>query len=262
MKFAVQEDKVPGESFSDKLQKLDSYGYDGIELWGKESMGNTLAKMKDDLSTSRVKASTICSGYPGDLLGAEKDLRDRAIRGMKDRLRWASELGAVGVITVATFGGPKVSDVSPLFPTVKDLERKLFIEELKELAKTAQDVGAYIILEPINRYETHFMNRLEEGVSICKAVGSEWIRIMGDYFHMNIEEDRIERSIREYSDFIVHIHLADSNRILPGYGHTDFSSLAILDNAGYKYYAALECAVPGDPNDELPKSLAYLKKYL
>jgi len=262
MKFAVQEDKVPGSSLPDKLRRLETYGYDGIELWGRDGLRESIGSIDDWLSTSKVKISTICSGYSGDLLAADRESRERAILGIEERLGWASQLGAVGLITVPTFGGPKLSDLSPLFPSMKELETRLLVEEVKRLSKSAEDKGAYLILEPINRYETHFMNRLEQAVAICREIGSEKVAVMADYFHMNIEESKIEESIGQFSDFIVHLHLADSNRVQPGYGHTDFSSLAVLERKGFKHYGALECSILGNPETELPRTLAYLKKHL
>jgi len=262
MKFSVQDDKVPGKDFRQKLSNLESYGYEGVELWGRPSVGEQLGELREALSSSKVKPSAICSGYPGDLLAVERENRDRAVEGITQRLTWASELGAVGVIVVPTFGPPKLPDLSPLYRDERELEEKMLTDELKVIAKTAEDVGAKVLLEPLNRYETHFMNRLEQAASLCDIVGSEGVKTMADYFHMNIEERDIAESLRRFAGYVFHVHLADSNRLTPGSGHTDFSSLGVLKNAGYRGYLSLECGVPGDPAVELPKTISHLKKYV
>jgi len=262
LRFSSQEDKVPGKDIREKLSRLEEYGYEGIELWGRPTLGVQLHELKQAFSTSRVSPSAICSGYSGDLLAAEREKREEAVRGVVERLKWANDLGAVGVIVVPTFGPPKVSDLSPLFEDQRELEEKILLRELKEMARTAEDLGPKVLLEPLNRYETHFMNRLEQAVSVCDQLGSEGVKVMADYFHMSIEESHIEESLERYSAYIHHVHLADSNRLLPGYGHTDFSSLRVLKAAGYKHYLSLECGVPGNPDVELPKALNYLKSYL
>lgn len=251
---------MPGKTFSEKLSNAEKYKFRAVEIWGRE-LPQRLEEIRSSLSTSNIRVSTICAGYPGDLLGADKKTRETAIEGIEERLKICAEIGAIGIITVPTFGAPKISDLYPWRADVQEVEREILIEECRILGEYADDVGAYVILEPLNRYETHFMRRLEQAVEISKAVGREHIKIMADFFHMNIEEANIPTSIEKASDFIVHVHLADSNRILPGHGHTDFKSgLAALKKMGYKNYMALECSVPGDPEIELPKCVRYLSQ--
>ncbi|MCW4026850.1 MAG: sugar phosphate isomerase/epimerase [Candidatus Bathyarchaeota archaeon] len=262
MKLAVQENMVPGKSFSDKLENAEIYGYEGVEVWGTD-LPDRLSMVKSALSTSKIGISTVCSGYRGDLLGADRETRETAIEGLKDRLKASADLGAVGVITVPTFGKPKISDLYPWRADVQEIEKEILIEECKILGRYADDVGAYVILEPLNRYETHFIRRLEQAAEVCKAVSKEHVKIMADFFHMNIEESDIPSSIEKAKDYIVHVHLADSNRMLPGHGHTDFKSgFAALKNTGYGNFMALECGIPGDPEVELPKCVNCLRQLI
>ena len=64
---------------------------------------------------------------------------------------------------------------------------------------------------------------------------------MADFFHMSIEERDIAASIADAGDWIAHVHLADSTRELPGYGHTDFESgFAALKETGFDKFMSLE----------------------
>ncbi|MEM1581621.1 MAG: sugar phosphate isomerase/epimerase [Candidatus Bathyarchaeia archaeon] len=259
MKLAIQENLVPGRTLIEKLRNLEKYGFEGIEVWGND-LPQRFREVKEALSTSGIKISTVCSGYSGDLLGLDRKTRELAIEGIKERLKICAELGGVGVITVPTFGGPKVPDLFPWYVDVKDVEKKILVEECKILGEYADDVGAYVLLEPLNRYETHFINRLQQAVEICESAGKEHIKIMADFFHMNIEEADIPKSIEKAGGYIMHVHLADSNRLLPGYGHTDFKSgFLSLKKIGYKNFMALECGIPGNPEEELPKCVKYLR---
>jgi len=253
---------VPGKELTEKLRNLEAYGYDGIELGGSATLGERLGEVKQAFSASKVRASAICGGYPGDLLAIERDRRVQAMEGIAQRLRWASEIGAIGVIVVPTFGQPKVPNLSLLFEDERELEHRLLLEELRTVGKTAEDVGSKVLLEPLNRYETHFMNRLEQAAQVCDELGSDGVKIMADYFHMSIEEKDIVESLKRFSGLIYHVHLADSNRLTPGNGHTDFSSLKVLRDAGYGFYLSLECGVPADPALELPRTLRFLKSHL
>jgi sugar phosphate isomerase/epimerase len=105
MKLAAQETLVPGETFSEKLRNTEQYGYEGVEVWGRE-LPQRLEEIRSALSTSRVKLSTVCAGYPGDLLGPDRKARETAIDGIKERLKLCAGLGGVGVIIVPTFGKP------------------------------------------------------------------------------------------------------------------------------------------------------------
>lgn len=253
---------MPGKGLAEKLRNLEVYGYDGIELGGSAALGEKLSEVKQAFSASKLRPSVICGGYPGDLLAAEKERRVQAIEGIAERLRWAAEIGAIGVIVVPTFGPPKVPDLSPLFGDQKELEHQLLLEELRIVGKTAENAGTKVLLEPLNRYETHFMNRLEQAAQVSDELGSEGVKIMADYFHMSIEERDIAESLKRFSRLIFHVHLADSNRLTPGNGHTDFSSLKVLSEAGYGFYLSLECGVPADPAVELPRTLRFLKSHL
>jgi len=262
VKLSVQENLLPGGPLAERLAAAERLGFDGVEFWGHD-IERRLPELKQALSTVRVKASTICSGYGGDLLGASWEERRRAVEDIKVRLRAAAELGAVGVIVVPTFGGPKLPDLRPLYPSFWHLERELLVAELKELGKYAEEVGSYVLLEPLNRYETHFLNRLEQAVEIIEAVGSPGVAMMADFFHMNIEEADIAESLRRALKHLKHIHLADSNRWPPGFGHLDFREpFRVLRDGGYRYYMAIECYVPEPKEENLAKSLKFLKSLI
>ncbi|MEM1922574.1 MAG: sugar phosphate isomerase/epimerase [Nitrososphaerota archaeon] len=261
MKLSCQDNLVPGNTLHAKLEVLESLGFSGIELWGRQQLGEQLREVREALQSYKVRPSVICAGYGGDLLSPESKLRNEAIEGISERLRWASELGAVGVIFVPTFGGPKLPDLSPLYPSVIELEKRLLTAECGVLARVGEEVGAYAILEPLNRYETHLINRLEQGLEIVKEVGSEGLRLMADFFHMNIEERDISEALSEASEYIVHVHLADSNRQIPGNGHTDFRPIKTLASKGYDKYYSLECRIPGDPLSELRKFVQFISRF-
>ncbi len=258
MKLATQENLVPGKALPEKLVKMEAYGFEGVEFWGR-GLHDRLKDVKEALGSSKVRPSTICAGYGGCLLDTNKDERKKAMEDIKILLETGAELGVVGLITVPIFGGPRIPDLTPLDSPV-DLEKKLLVKEIKELGKHAKDVGCRILLEPLNRYETHLLRTLKDGLEIQEKVGMESVRIMADFFHMSIEERSIPASLEDAGKSVFHIHLADSTRLLPGYGHTDFrAGFAALRKIGYDKFMALECGIPGDPEVELPKTVKYLR---
>jgi sugar phosphate isomerase/epimerase len=64
---------------------------------------------------------------------------------------------------------------------------------------------------------------------------------LADTFHMNIEEAHITASLRTAGSELGHVHLADSNRQAPGYGHLDVHNvLGVLQEMGYRGYLSFE----------------------
>jgi sugar phosphate isomerase/epimerase len=127
-------------------------------------------------------------------------------------------------------------------------------EGLEELGEHADSVGTLVLLEPLNRYEDHMLNRLDQGIELAAASGRTSLKVMGDLFHMNIEEDGLGESIRRASNYLAHVHLADSNRAHPGAGHTDFApAFGALREIGFDGYMAMECAVRGDAQTVWPR---------
>lgn len=259
MKLACQENLCPGATLAEKLANLAQWGYEGIEFWGG-NIADRVDEINAACANSPVKPSTICAGYSGCPLDADKAQRDLAIADIKLRLKVAGEIGAVGLIFVPIFGGPRIPDLSP-YASAVELEKRLLVELVKELADVAAANNTLLLLEPLNRYETHLLCRLEHAVEIIEMAGEpEGLALMADFFHMNIEEPRMEVSIKEAARWIQHVHLADSIRWLPGYGHTDFRpGFAALKEIGFDKYMALECAVPGPPEEDLPKAAEYLR---
>jgi len=260
MKLSCQEDRVPGESLAERLEKIEQYGFEAIEFWGHQ-LWERESEIADELSRTPIKASTICAGVRESLLGLSREERDKASEQITRLLRAADNIGAVGLVLVPVFGPPRLPDLSPL-RDARSLETDLLVELLKRIADVLdeEEVNATVLLEPLNRYETHFLRTLDDAVSVAKLVDHPKVKIMADFFHMHIEETDTPEAIRRAGDFIQHVHLADNTRLLPGTGDTDFKAgFAALKEIGYDKYMALECGVPGDPDVELPKCVEYLK---
>jgi len=255
MKFSCVDLITPGLNLKEKFENLEKYGFEGIEIWLME--GEDLKakgkEINEIAASSKVKPSTVV--VTGAAAVQPLDSEDAA----KASLSIAADINAITFTAIEE--GPQ--SVAPIFkaPTPNEFERKLLINLVKDVGKYAGDVGAILALEPVNRYETHFFNTLDSAINICKEAGMDNVKIMADTCEMNIEEKSITKSIERAGEYIYHIHLSDNNRLLPGYGHIDFKSIFdSLKKIGYKRYMALECAIPGKPEEELLKCVKYLKK--
>lgn len=258
MKLAVREGMVPGASLEEKVALLDRLGYDGIELHTAESLGREADRLQELFQRSRVQPTTLDGAR--QLLSTEPAERQAAMDQLRQRLELSARLGAVGVLLVPIFGKPLIPDLSP-WRTATRLEFELLLTELKELARECERTGATLMIEPLNRYETHLVNTLDQGAELCRRVNRPGVRILADFFHMSIEEADVARSIRQSAPFIRYVHVADSNRCQPGRGHTDFlPGFRALKNAGYDGYLGVECRLIGPPEQALRETAILLRK--
>ncbi|MFD0787877.1 TIM barrel protein, partial [Micromonospora azadirachtae] len=113
---------------------------------------------------------------------------------------------------------------------------------------------------PLNRYEDHMVNRLNEAVTLCAAVGLPSMRVVAGTFDMNIEEDDVHRALRSAAPYLGHVQVSDSNRYQPGAGHLDWPALVrTLLEIGYQGWLALEGRLRGDPVRALQQAVTVLR---
>ena len=258
MRIALREGMTPGATLAEKLAWLASVGVDGIKLHDA-SLDLPPTDLTALFNGSPVAAANVDGSK--ELLDPDPKKRAAGLELTRARLRLAAELGAAGVLLVPQFGrGSLLPDLSPV-KTAIELERELLVAQLKDLAPVAAAAGTTLFLEPLNRYEAHLVNRLEQGIAFAEQVGPE-IRIMVDFFHMNIEEADIAASIRAAGSRIVYVHVADSNRLQPGRGHLDFRpGFAALKAIGYDGYLGIECRVDGPLEQGVRECAALLREW-
>jgi len=121
---------------------------------------------------------------------------------------------------------------------------------LRECTEFAKEYNIRLTLGPVNRYESNFINTLNEGVEFIIRVGASNLGLLADTFHMNIEEVSIYDSLIQAKDYITHVHFADSNRWAPGCGHLDFSKIVqTLKKIGYQGFISAEILPFPDPDN-------------
>jgi sugar phosphate isomerase/epimerase len=260
MKISLQLGLIPGGSVADKQGWAADHGVDGIEISAWDYKPEDLARAKADFAGSPVPISSVCGNPTFDFLDPDRAKRNVSMEQCKAYLRFCGEVGAAGQIVPPIFGGPRVPDLSPLMDPIT-IEKKLFVELAKELGEVAAEAGTFLLLEPLNRYEQHFLRRQEDGMEICKKVNNPHVTLLADFFHMHIEETNTPAAIRKCGKYIKHCHLADNTRMEPGTGDINFvPAFRALKAAGFTGYLAYECGISGpDREAALIKSLAYVR---
>lgn len=116
-----------------------------------------------------------------------------------------------------------------------------------------------MLLEPLNRYQAHYINRIDEALEIIAAVSSPGVKLIADLFHMNIEETDPLTSLEQAGKQLAYVHLSDSNRRLPGLGHIDFAAVfATLHRMGFQGPASVE-ALPPENAEQLTNCASFLE---
>lgn len=182
----------------------------------------------------------------------DKSIRKKHIEIMKRQIELASNFDAIVPVGLVR-GRIKEGFI------LKDTEG-WFAESLFECEKIAREFGVTLALEPLNRYETNFINTLDEGIEFIKKIGFQNVKILADTFHMNIEEVSIPRAIIAACDYISHTHFADSNRCAPGDGHLNFQDIInALMKIGYEGFVAMEMLPKPDPVTAAKRAVNYLE---
>ncbi|MFD0670049.1 sugar phosphate isomerase/epimerase family protein [Cohnella sp. GCM10027633] len=260
MKLATQDRGFFGSTYEHKLATLKEIGFEGLEIDGR-NLVERYDEIEKAVRATGVPISSVCGGYRGWIGDFDADQRAIAISDIGAIMERTAAIGAEGIVVPAAFG--IFSKKLPPFSSPRDAleERKVLLDALSQLNDHARRTGSVLLLEPLNRYEDHMINRLDEAASLIREGGFEGVKVMADFFHMAIEERDISASLRETGDLVAHVHLADSNRLQPGFGHTDFKTyFKTLKDIGFDGYMAVECELsPGDGLELYKQMAEYLK---
>ncbi len=261
LKLSSQEHLIPGANLLEKWEFAQQAGFDGIELrgFGNFAFRERLPELREARAAGVVMPSVcvIMDHFIGDF---DAERRRDALEQMRSLLSVIAEAGGYGAVTPASFG--MFSRNLPPFtpPRSPEEDRAVLLEGLTLLGEYAAREGVMVLLEPLNRYEDHMLHTLAEAVDLCAALGLPSVKVMADFFHMNIEEADIGTALRQAGPYIAHVHLADSNRQQPGRGHTDFrAGFAALKEIEFTGHMALECRMVGSPTVALAETARFLR---
>jgi len=224
------------EPLADGIARIAKFGYDGVELVGEPAQYDA-AQVRRELDKHGVRASSIISIFTPerDVVSTDSTIRRNALDYLRGNVDYATALGA----DVVTFTPTACMKITP--ETDREREWAWAVEAAREIAAYADGHGVRIAVEPWNRYETYLINRMDQAIAFVDEAGHPALGCMADTFHMALEERDIPAAIRRCGQRLAHVHLADSNRAAPGYGHTDFRPIvqAIADT-GYDGWISYE----------------------
>ena len=229
------------------IKRASELGYDGIEINIHDSAKIDQKHIIDILDSYDLELVSFGTGqaYYEDgisLASADPKIREKTVNRLKDHIVFASKVGAQVVI-----GGIRGSFSKD--PKVKDVEYKGALQAVRTCADFASDYNVTLTIEPINSKDTSFINTMQDGFDFLKQVDKKNVKLLADTFQLDLEEKSIPDALKLAGDLLVHVHLVDSDRLAPGYGHIDFESvLKTLKEINYKRYLSAE--ILPNPDDE------------
>ena len=230
----------PFTNESTKLFKtFKKWGFETVEIPVEDLSHIDPALVKEELDKHGLVCGSVCAcmGPGRDLRGTPED--------QKTAMDYCKALiDQMVVLNCPSLIGPVYSVVGKadaVEPAQQKLEWALVVENLKQLAQYAEGRAKQICIEPLNRFETDFLNTCDKGLKLIKAVGSKAVKLHLDTFHMNIEEKNQGAAIRKAGKRLGHFHACGSDRGTPGNDHIDWKPIAAaLKAVGYKGDVVIE----------------------
>jgi D-psicose/D-tagatose/L-ribulose 3-epimerase len=212
------------DNLRETLERIRSYGYDRAELPFETLDGfdpESARRALEDLGLGATTVGAITEDR--DILSDDPAIVARGTAYLMEAIDLAAEIGS------PVMSGPIYSAVGRCWlqspaERARDIDR--LVRELDPIAAHASRRGVALGLEPLNRFETSFVNLVEQGVEIVDRVDNPALGLLLDTFHMNIEEKSIGDAIRAAGSRIVHVHACENDRGTPGSGHVPWAEVA------------------------------------
>ena len=238
------------------LETIAAAGYDGVDVDAEPDRiaPQSFERVAGIATSLGLQTPALIAAWGRGHAGEARDLAstDEAAR------TYAVSYARKCVDLSAGMGGPvieicAVPGAAEEYPNCSiplDIARRNFMRSAAEIAEYAERKGVPVAIEAINRFEGYpgLLNSIADAMTVVEAIDSPNLGVLGDCFHINIEDTSVNDALTRAGDRLLHIHLADSNRAAPGSGHIDFLQLLrTLHAIDYQGYMAVDC-VPHVPD--------------
>ncbi|MBK6940559.1 MAG: sugar phosphate isomerase/epimerase [Planctomycetes bacterium] len=223
------------------LKRIKHLGFESIEISGEPTQyeSKTSRALLKQYGIRCWGAVTLTLGQR-NLAAADAKQRADSVAYVKSVVTMVKELEGHEITIVPATVGKIVADGTP------EDEWRWVVDGLREVYDYATKCGVRMAIEPLNRFETYFVNRGDQALALANAVGKD-CGVCLDMFHMNIEEKDLHATIRAVGSKLVDFHVAENNRLAPGMGRFDWAAVVkTLNESGYQGALTLEVVAPVD----------------
>ncbi|HVP19885.1 MAG TPA: sugar phosphate isomerase/epimerase family protein [Spirochaetia bacterium] len=206
------------------LDKTKSLGFDLMEIPIEGEQDIDYRAAAESYKRAGLKCS-ICAvmGAGRDPSHDDESIQKGGVSYLKHLIDAAVIMGSPIVV------GPLYAAVGRTWQATADQRRRELdrcAKNLKQVARHAEDKGITLALEPLNRFETSFINLTEQALELVGMIDSPRVKLMMDTFHANIEEKSLGRAIEAAGPLMVHLHANENDRGAPGTGHVTWNEIA------------------------------------
>ncbi len=214
----------PFVTASTKLfSQFKKWGFDTVEIPVEDPSHIDPVAVKAAAKKAGIAVGSICA-----CMGPGRDFRGNAAEQKAGAAYIKALIDQAAVMGCPSVIGPVYSVVGKadaVEPKQQKVEFALVVKNLKALAKHAEKKGVLLCIEPLNRFETDFLNTCDQGLKLVKAVGSKAVKLHLDTFHMNIEEKNQAAAIIKAGKHLAHFHACGSDRGTPGNDHIEWAPI-------------------------------------
>ncbi len=227
----------------DQLAHAKSIGFDIYEIAVEDPNVIDIEKVQREAERVGIEA-TICGAF-----GETRDISSPVEAYRTEGMEYIRVLIDMAAVCKSPYvAGPMYAAVGrarQVTPEEKREQTAYAVENLKRVSDYAAKRNVALALEPLNRFETDFMNTVEQGLELLHKVGYDNAGFLLDTFHMNIEEKSLPAAIRMAKGKIFDFHSCANDRGTPGEDHFDWPAIAAaLDDAGYQGPVVIESFTP------------------
>jgi D-psicose/D-tagatose/L-ribulose 3-epimerase len=209
------------------LPAIKEQGFDGVEVPLFRPSEFPATQIRKDTEAYGLEC-TVCSVLlPGlSLIDDDARVRHQTQQHLRDTILAASDAG------VTLIAGPLYCPVGYLPGRRRTSDEwNRAVEGYQNIADVLAKNNVTLAIEPLNRFETFFLNTAADAAALCDQVGHPNVGILFDTFHANIEEKDIAQGYRTVGKHLKHVHTCENDRGIPGSGHVEWSAVfqALMD---------------------------------
>lgn len=234
------------------VEQIKEVGYTGIEfpLFAPDiEKCRKVGKAAQDLGLSITTCT--CRDAADNPASSDKAVRRRGIDENKRMIDCSAAMGSKILI------GPYHTGIGCFTGSpVTDDEWNWTAESMYETAEYAKQNGIKLALECVNRFETYFINCIEDGLRFIRKVNHPNYKLMFDTFHANIEEKSFAQALALLTpEDLIHVHISANDRSTPCEGNLRWNEVFdALKKMGYDGTLCIEAF-----GNALPKIAAATK---
>lgn len=229
-----------GKNLADQIK----WGHDqGFRAWENTFLKDRTIEEQNTISKTIQRLGMEFGQFVGTMnferptfAGRDQSLRDKTLQEVRQSVETAKRMNTKFVHNVLGMSDPRLS---------YDFQMANAVDLLKRVAEIYEPHGIVMVMESMNHKIDHpgmFIRTIPQAYALAKAVNSPSVKVLFDFYHVQIEEGNILPTLDYAYDEIGYIQVGDTpGRNEPTTGEINFVNvLKHLHAKGYKGFVGLE----------------------